>query len=83
MRISTNPDERGYRTYQLLRKRGIAVRVTVDGVEMRRVVLADTRRGVVVTHAADADGRIQSAVARATIKRVRHFGKVQVQLVRE
>lgn len=81
MRLSVNPQDRGYRTYRALPKRVLAV-VTVNGAEIPRCVTADDRLGYAVAIEADTEGRVLLTARRDSVKLKQLRGVVRIELRR-
>lgn len=82
MRFSAYEGDRGYRHYRAVRKRGLRVLVRLDGVLVDHCVMADTKRGVVVCDEVDEAGQLVLNARGDTIRRIRRFGKVELEITR-
>jgi hypothetical protein len=81
MRLSANPSDPGYRAYRAL-PRCIVPVVYLDGVELSKVVVVDTKRGCVVVEDTRGDGRrILNARGDAVLHR-QLFGAVRIEFAR-
>lgn len=81
MRLSVMPGDAGYRAYRRL-PRSLRPRVLLDGVEVRRCVTVDTRRGFVLVFAMDAAGQAVLNARRTDVKMERRYGRVEIVLAR-
>jgi uncharacterized membrane protein len=79
MRLSVNPEDRGYATWRAL-PRGVRPRVVVDGAEIKRCVTADDRVGYVLQVAADADGNVLLNAKRTNVLLRQIRGRVTIEL---
>lgn len=81
MRLSVSQGDPGYRAYRGL---PCSVRpvVWLDGERVSQCVTADTRRGFVLVHVANQDGKVQINAKRTDTKKERRYGRVEIVLVR-
>ncbi|MNV85889.1 hypothetical protein D3C71_1798740 [compost metagenome] len=81
MRLSVNQDDAGYRPYRSL-PRAVRPVVRLDGLIVKQVITADTRRGFVLVCAHDVEGRMVLNARRDAVVRRRLYGRVDIDLVR-
>ncbi|AZR93925.1 hypothetical protein BBB39_09190 [Bordetella trematum] len=82
MRFCVYKGHPGFRAYNVVRRRGLRVLVTLDGAPVTHCVMADTRRGVVVCDEVDDHGKVVVNARGDGIKQVRRFGRVAVEITR-
>lgn len=82
MRFCVYEGRPGFRAYNIVRRRGLRVLVTLDGAPVTHCVMADTRRGIVVCYEVDGQGELVINARGDAIKQVRRFGRVAVEIVR-
>ncbi|MDF1599722.1 hypothetical protein PZ895_08020 [Mesorhizobium sp. YIM 152430] len=59
MRVSSNPDDPGYRQFMVAIENGKAVHPFLDGVEVKGCTTADEEKGFVIRCVLDSDGKAQ------------------------
>lgn len=81
MRMSMNQDDPGYRVRRGL-PRSVRPVVLLDGERVSRCITADTKRGFVLVHVVNQDGKVQINAKRTDTKKERRYGRVEIVLVR-
>jgi hypothetical protein len=81
MRLSTNPADRGYRTYRALPAK-VAPLVSLDGVELQDVVTADSVLGYVVRGRRDDAGSLLLNARCTAVQLEQLRGRVEIVLKR-
>ncbi|WP_155807772.1 hypothetical protein [Bordetella petrii] len=82
MRLTVFEGEPGYCQYRAVRLHGLRIMVRLNGEPVAHCVTADTRRGVVVCDEVDAKGRLVLNARGDAPRRIRRFGKVEVEIAR-
>lgn len=79
MRLSVNSNDPGYPAWLAMHKRNVSPVVTVNGVEVRHCITADTKRGIVVAADLDEQGKVQLNSKRDAVKLRTLTGRVTIE----
>ena len=82
MRISVDPYDPGHAVWRAMKRRGLAVDVTVDGQVVKNCVTLDTKRRLVVAHGLDEKGQLQLNARRDAVKLRQLSGNVAIHIRR-
>ena len=81
MRFSVDQEDPGYKAWKLRGGHKRPIHVLLNGVRVKRVITADTKRGYVLAHQEDAGGNVVLNAKRTDAKRCRLYGNVEIEFV--
>lgn len=79
MRFSVDQDDPGYKAWKLRGGHKRPVHVLLNGVRVKRVITADSKRGFILAYQEDADGNAIVNTRRTAVKRYRRYGDVEIR----
>lgn len=83
MRVSTQPEDRGFAAWRAAKKRGVTYDVFLNGALLHGVITADNKTGFVTTVQYAADGKsVVINSSRTGCKMIRRHGSVEIRAVR-
>lgn len=81
MQLSARPEYPGYRSFKRMPQAARSrIRVSCDGVELKQVVYADTKRGYALAYSQDSQGLVLLNARKDACLLVQHRGAIAIEV---